>query len=379
MQNTDTKKPRIAILHDAFLYRGGGERLVSLMAKSLDADLVAGFFSEGSFDPRELGFTGNMIALGKPVFTKGIRHLILKWRFFWKARILREYDIVIFSGDCLGALRHVSDAQKKYYYCHTPPRYLYDFRSKYLANMAWWLRPIFSIAFSFFAKLYERNLSRFDQIFTNSLNVEKRLQDFTGYSSEIVYPPTDTTFFTPGNGGNTPFAEKEYFYSWARLSPPKRVDMIVEAFCDMPEKKLIFSYGKNDPMKTEILEKIKNTSNIIARESPDDMELLGLIRWALATIYIPVDEDFGMSPVESMACGTPVIGVNEGGLRETILPEKTGWLIDIGDRTQGIERLKSCIRSITPEIALSMQTNCAERSRDFSLDSFEKRLQSLIF
>ena len=137
MQNTDTKKPRIAILHDAFLYRGGGERLVSLMAKSLDADLVAGFFSEGSFDPRELGFTGNMIALGKPVFTKGIRHLILKWRFFWKARILREYDIVIFSGDCLGALRHVSDAQKKYYYCHTPPRYLYDFRSKYLANMAW--------------------------------------------------------------------------------------------------------------------------------------------------------------------------------------------------------------------------------------------------
>ena len=54
--------------------------------------------------------------------------------------------------------------------------------------------------------------------------------------------------------------------------------MIVEAFCDMPEKKLIFSYGKNDPMKADILEKIKNSSNIIARESPDDTELLGLIR-----------------------------------------------------------------------------------------------------
>ncbi len=90
-------KPKIAILHDAFLYRGGGERLVTLMAKSLDADLIAGFFSEGSFDPRELGFDGKMIPLGKPVFAKGIRHMILKWRFFWNARILREYDIVIFS------------------------------------------------------------------------------------------------------------------------------------------------------------------------------------------------------------------------------------------------------------------------------------------
>ena len=61
---------KIAILHDAFLYRGGGERLVTLMAEALGADLVSGFFSGGSFDPRELGFTGRMIPLGAPVFTK---------------------------------------------------------------------------------------------------------------------------------------------------------------------------------------------------------------------------------------------------------------------------------------------------------------------
>lgn len=155
--------------------------------------------------------------------------------------------------------------------------------------------------------------------------------------------------------------------------------MIVEAFCEMPEKKLIFSYGKNDPMKAEILKKIKNSPNIIAREAPDDRELLALIRGAIATIYIPVDEDFGMSPVESMACGTPVVGVNEGGLRETVLPWKTGWLIDIADRSEGIEALRTCIRSISPESAQAIQSDAIERARDFSLDSFEKRLQSLIF
>ena len=97
--------PKIAILHDAFLYRGGGERLVTLMAKSLDADLISGFFSEGSFDPRELGFEGRMIPLGKPVFAKGIRHTILKYRFQHKTQFLSEYDIVIFSGNCLDAVK----------------------------------------------------------------------------------------------------------------------------------------------------------------------------------------------------------------------------------------------------------------------------------
>lgn len=138
---------------------------------------------------------------------------------------------------------------------------------------------------------------------------------FTGFPSEIIYPPTDTAFFQPKNTSENlqiPFSSKDYFYSWARLSPPKRVDIIVEAFIKMPEKNLVLSYGKNDPMKDEILQKIQGKKNIFAIEAPSDDILLGLIRGAIASIYIPVDEDFGMSPVESMACGTPVIGVNEG-------------------------------------------------------------------
>ena len=190
---------KIAILHDAFLYRGGGERLVTLMAKSLGADLITGFFSDGSFDPRELGFEGRMIPLGGPVFAKGIRHLILKWRFFWSARILREYDIVIFSGDCLGALEHVRKDAEKIYYCHTPPRYLYDMRKKYISGLLLLARPIFHAAFIFFAFLYERNLGKFDCIITNSKNVQKRLKDFTGYDSQIIYPPTDMSRFTPSD------------------------------------------------------------------------------------------------------------------------------------------------------------------------------------
>lgn len=399
-------KQKIAILHDAFLYRGGGERLVTLMAKSLDADLIAGFFSEGSFDPRELGFEGRMIPLGAPVFAKGIRHMILKWRFFWNARILREYDIVIFSGDCLGALRHVRKCSrvwecdstetswwledsktlklwnaKTIYYCHTPPRYLYDFREKYLSGLSPIVRPIFSAAFSFFAGVYERNIREFDTIFSNSENVRDRLRHYTNTESTIIYPPTDTSFFSPVTSSDTtelPFPHGEYFYSWARLSPPKRVDLIVDAFLQMPDKNLIFSYGKNDPMRDSILAKIENAPNIRAIEAPDDTLLLSLIRGAQATIYIPVDEDFGMTPVESMACGVPVIGSREGGLLETVIEWKTGKLIEIWDRESWIMNLKQVIENTTKEEWKNMSSDCIERSRDFSLEKFQEKLQSIL-
>ena len=127
--------PKIAILHDAFLYRGGGERLISLMAQAIGADLISGFFSDGSFDPRELGFTGNMIALGQPVFAKGLRHEVLRYRFVHQTQFLIEYDTVIFSGNCLEAVRNCRADAKKIYYCHTPPRYIFDLRDSYLAKL----------------------------------------------------------------------------------------------------------------------------------------------------------------------------------------------------------------------------------------------------
>lgn len=96
----------------------------------------------------------------------------------------------------------------------------------------------------------------------------------------------------------------------------------------MPDKKLIITYGKNDPEKNKIQEMTQGYQNIEMRQSPSDVELRDLIRGATATIYVPVDEDFGMSPVESMACGTPVIAVNDGGLKESIIDKKTGILIN---------------------------------------------------
>lgn len=391
MQNTDTKKPRIAVLHDSFLYRGGGERLVTLMAKSLGADLISGFFSEGSFDPRELGFEGKMIALGKPVFAKGIRHLTLAHRFRHGTRILREYDIVIFSGNCLDALRHVRTDAKVHYYCHTPPRYLFDFRERYMEKFPWLIRPIMKMIFDRQAKKYIAALGRFDTIFTNSQNTHDRLLHFCHAESTILYPPTDTERFkiqnskweitVPNNLASwiLHLESKSYFLSTSRLSPPKRVDVVIEAFRQLPEKNLVFTYGQNDPEKERLLALAAGCKNIFPIPAPKEEIFISLISSAIANIYIPVDEDFGMSPVESMACGVPVIGANEWGLLETVIEWKTGKLIEIQDSKLWIQNLKQVIRNTPKEEWIEMKEDCRERAQAFSLEAFAGNLKKYIY
>jgi glycosyltransferase involved in cell wall biosynthesis len=181
-----------------------------------------------------------------------------------------------------------------------------------------------------FRSAYLKDLKKLHTLVTNSKNTQKRIKIFTKRDAQILYPPVDTDFFSPAKDikeQRVKSKNEAYFLSFARLSSIKRVDRIVTAFQKMPEEKLILTYGKNDPEREKIFQMIEGYKNISAICSPDDAELRKLIQEAIATIYIPVDEDFGMSPVESMACGIPVIGVNDGGLKETILDGKTGILI----------------------------------------------------
>lgn len=372
------------VLHDTFLYKGGGERLVLMIANVLEADIASWFFSPGSYNLREQGFKWAMIPLmpwfflheftWMPrkmafIFKNGLRHFGLKWAFSMNVRKLRDtYDTVILSGDCLSATRHF-EGKKVLYYCHTIPRYLFDQREQYEQKVPKIILYPYRFLTSLFRKAYLRDLGKIEYLLTNSKNTQKRIKTFTDRDAEILYPPVDTDFFCPADTQQ----EKNYFLSFARLSSIKRVDRIVAAFQKMPEERLIITYGKNDPERQNIGKMTEGYTNIEMRESPSDIELRDLIRGARATIYIPVDEDFGMSPVESMSCGTPVIGVNDGGLKESIIDGKTGILIEprceISDITDAVKKIKTL-----PNISEA----CLERAYDFSLISFQKKLRAFL-
>ncbi|MCH8518393.1 glycosyltransferase [Candidatus Gracilibacteria bacterium] len=359
---------KICILHDTFLYKGGGERLILMMGKALRADIASGFFSAGSFDLRKEGFEGKMISLSSEIYKKGLRHLKLKFAFLFRTKFLRSYDIVLFSGDSISGVRNCHPDSLKVYYCHTPPRYIYDLHSLYKSKLSGFQKVFFVLGCKIFRFLYERDIKKMDIILTNSKNTQARIQKYLGLSSMVVYPPVERSKFQY-------IDDKNYFLSFARLADAKRVDMIVEAFRKLPQEKLIVIYGKNDPQREKILTLAMGYKQIECITLDDNDELYSYIGNARATIYIPVEEDFGMSPVESMSAGKPVLGVHEGGLKESIVHTETGYLLE---SDFSVDDIVSAIGYFSPERCRSMKENCQKQAENFSLENFEYILHDIL-
>ena len=149
--------------------------------------------------------------------------------------------------------------------------------------------------------------------------------------------------------------------------------MIIQAFTQLPEKCLIVS--STGPEEKYLKQLAEGFDNIQFTGDINDQELQKLIGNAIATIYTPKDEDFGISPVESMAAGKPVIGVKEGGMLETVIHEKTGWLIPSNPSPENIIQ---AVGEATPEKTISMRVACEEQAQNFRTEIFEKKMRALI-
>ncbi len=362
------KKNKIIILHDTFLYKWGGERLILMMAKALDADIASGFFSAGSFDLRKEGFKGKIIQVSSEIFKKWFRHIRLKKDFMFKTKFLSDYDTVIFSWDCLWAVRNIKPWTKTIYYCHTPPRYLYDLREEYLKKVPFYLKFAFNFLSSLFRKMYEQDIKKIDLLLTNSINTGKRIKAFLWYESQVLYPPVDLSKFKW-------VGQWDYYLSYSRLSTAKRIDKIVEAFKFLPNKKLKVVYWENDPQKQDIFNIAKWYKNVEFITLPWNVWLTDIVWNCIANICIPIDEDFWMVPIEWMSAWKPCIWVAEWWLKETVIDWKTGVLISEWAR---VEDLINAIKLITPEKALEMKENCIEQAKNFSLEVFEKSINDIL-
>lgn len=355
------------ICHDYFSIRGGGERLVLDLARGVHATLTYGYRTADSYDDAAFPSAHHNLSLPVSLRRSGARPIALAVAF-WRARhMMKPYKTRIYSGVAAPfAAPKKSRTGRNIYYCHTPPRFLFDQRDHFVNGLPTVLRMIAKPVLWAFEKGYRRAVARMDIIATNSENTQQRIRHFLGRESVVVYPPVDTEGFRYAGDGN-------YFLSTARLTRLKRVDLIVRAFLLMPEKKVIIVSGGEE------LEKLKEIAagapNIVFRGWVDDDELRHLVGNATATIYLPIQEDFGMSPVESMAAGKPVIGVAEGGLLETIVPDETGILLAKEFYEADIV---AAVRSLSGKRAQEMRSACERRAADFSQHKFFAKIKSLI-
>lgn len=310
-----TGKLKNLLIYDNFQVAGGAEYVTKVLYEDLPFEKILVNYA----DPQVLN-TLNLDescvnTLSKPIKSVPVS-MILSAFNFWRYRGDAEYGTVLVSGIFAPLIAKHIKARKIIYYCHTPPRFLYDLKRFYkdsLSPVQWLFLQAFSVVYK---RLYESSFRYIDTVLANSKNVQNRLSHYLNVESEIVYPPCDTSYEGKESKG--------YFLSTARLEPYKRVDVIVDAFMQMPDKQLVVMSGGS--LLEELKEKARTHPNVTFTGWVDEPRKRDLIAHCEATIYIPKDEDFGMSPVESLSAGKPVIGVNEGGLLETVEHNKHGLL-----------------------------------------------------
>jgi len=370
---------KIAVFHAVFnsSIKGGGERLPLEIRNHFKTDLVAGSIDTEAWGKEnsdqdsfvdslwreDLGFHCLARESRIPGWRRIKRNFV--FRFAPRTKRLNRYDLVIFSGDPARIPRRIS-TPKKVLYCHTPPRHLTDQKQDFLRKIPGLLRSLADLCVRRDLKRYIRDIRLMDLVIANSQNTRRRLLEYCGIPSQVVFPAVFSDQFTF-------LGQKDYYLSYARLDEWKRIRLIVAAFKRMPEKKLIVA--SSGPMRKWLEKEIMGCANITYVGQVSDERLARLLGHCIAGIYIPVNEDAGITPCELMAAGKPVIGVREGGLLETVIDRKTGVLIPAAPT---VEDLIRAVIWLTPARALAMKEACLRRSRKYSKSKFFKKLADAI-
>lgn len=303
-----------------------------------------------------------------------IRHLKRQFFFLFSPKIkeLANYQVVIFQGNNFfipRRLKKIAPNVKQVLYVNTPPRIFTDqFESK-LKKIPKIAHPIAKFLKNIVLNQYQKDAKVFDSIIANSQNIKQRLQKYLNIQAdEVIFPVLDTSNYKFIKTG-------DYFLSYARLEETKRIPMILEAFSQMPEQKLVIC--SSGPLSNWVKNKIKteNLTNIEFKGRVSDEELIDLVGNCLAGVFIPKDEDAGMTQIELMTAGKPVIGVAEGGLLETIIDKETGILLS---KNIQIEDLKEAVRKMTLEKAQQMRNDCEIQGKKFSKENFLRQIKTVI-
>jgi len=212
-----------------------------------------------------------------------------------------------------------------------------------------------------------RTANGVDHFIANSKFIARRIKKVYGREADVIYPPVDVERFTLSEN------KDDFYFTASRMVPYKRIDLIVEAFSKMPNRKLVV-IGDGSEM-TKIRSKASSNVEILGYQSNEVME--EYMRKAKAFVFA-AEEDFGITPVEAQACGTPVIAFGKGGALETIRPygvEKPTGIFFNNQSTESIidavNDFEEICHAITPQ-------HCRENSLRFSNARFKKEISEYI-
>jgi glycosyltransferase involved in cell wall biosynthesis len=360
---------KIAIVHDYIKEYGGAERVLEALHEVFpDAPIFTSVYLPEFLGPHKNRFAKMNIKTSFlqrfPLKSKLISPFRLLSSIIFKSFDFSEFDVVIVSQT--GAyLPNAIDKKKAIHitYCHTPPRYLYGFATAREWKKNALLRVCAEIA-NHFLRIKDNKFSQnVDYFIANSHNVQGRISKFYKRDAIVIYPPVDINY------KSGIMAHKSFYLAGGRLARPKHIDLIVKTFTKNGLPLKIF--GKAFAGYGEELKSIAG-SNIEFLGEVSDEDKLDLMSKAKAFIFASEDEDFGITPVEAMGTGTPVIAYRSGGVLESVVEGKTGLFFD----ELTVESLDNLIKKFE-KTKFSAQ-DCIKQAQKFSKERFKREINNFI-
>lgn len=316
------KAPKIAIVHDWLTNMGGAEPLVLEIHKLFPkAPIYTSVFDAEkmpAFKGIDVRTTYLQTNLPKSLRYKHVLWPTLRAKAFRKLD-LSEFDIIISSSSAEAkAVRKTRPGQVHIAYVHTPTRYYWshyeEFRKEFnFGALTPVIRPFIPYFVKRMRKLDLESTQDIDVFIANSTVTQERIKQYYGKPSTVIYPPVEVAKFTP-----SPKGERSGYVVWGRHVPYKRFDLAIQAANTLRVPLTIASTGPD----TERLKSLAGpTVKFVGRVS--DEELVRLAQSAEAFLF-PNEEDFGISAVEALAAGTPVIAYKKGGALDIVQDGETG-------------------------------------------------------
>lgn len=323
---------RVALVHDYLNQYGGAERVLeALHALYPDAPVYTSLYDRRAMPEAFRLWDIRTSFLQRLPRRVALARLYLPWYpYAFESFDLRGYDFILSSSSAFAKGVIPPAGARHICYCHNPARFLWDTASylgrEPLGRPAGWLLA----GVLHRLRLWDVAVNlRVDAFIANSRTVAARIARYYRRESTVIHPPVDVSSF--------PLAQEEghYFLAGGRLVPYKRLDLAVAACTRLKLPLVVFGEGRDRAR----LERLAGpTVRFVGRVSEEELRRLYLDCRAL---LFPGEEDFGIAPLEAMACGRPVIAYGAGGALETIVAGRTGLLFSSQEEEALLEALAS--------------------------------------
>ncbi len=320
---------KLVITQANLILRGGAEAVVLEIAKHYHAKIYTAEYDKSSTFEGYRDIDIEVISRGRGSSRSRLKQGLSYASAFYNFKVKEDYDVL--NAHIAPSHWASNRNERVLWYCHTPLREIYDLYSYRMALRRRYQRPVYAAGARILRAIDRSMVKRIDRIVANSMNTASRIEKYYGRKADAVV------------GGGVDYKKyrndgfEKYFFYPSRISPNKRQDYAVRAFEIFRRKhkgyRLVIAgqVSKEESHQRyykKLLDEAKKVGGIEILSNVGSRRMIELYAGARCVLYTPINEDYGLVPLEGMASGKPVVAVNEGGPKETVVDGKTGYLVN---------------------------------------------------